>query len=657
MQIISKNLKYLIDKTELSVLLIVSYHTLGGIMKFRDFDNRHLTTRELSIWAILLAAGLFMLIFGITHEGIWYDESYSIAAVDNTFFDLVGMIGRDSHPPLYFVMLKIFVTIFGKSILTLRLFSALSIFSMGVLGFTHIRKLISNRVGLIYSAMIFLTPVSVFQAQETRMYALCGAFVMIAMILLFYAINQNSFKTWIAGSIAAYAAALTHYYGLIAVTILYALLLGYFIICNCDLVKRLVITCILLVVFYSPVFYMLVYQTSRISKGFWIDPISLSRALSLFTYYFGYKFEMPFTVFTTIASILAVVFLCLTIVSFYKNRKQTDYFAVISIILFFLTILAGLVLSAAFRPILISRYITAVFGPFLFAMAYGINSLKKPELIASSVILYIIATSPVLYGIYSNNFNGPMNIVYDSIKGEVNKDDIFIHGSEHTFGTFYVYFPDNKHFLYIPEDHNPYSNYEVFELNGDYGVDFNKYLDMAKTRVWLTNRPGDPTNLSAVEILKHPHMKSECDVSRFNTKMGWYEVELSSFRYTHKKDPSDSPSYGDLQITITGIRGNDPVYWGFFNSEPLDSGNVMTKGRSSVADGKATIYISGLKFGRYAIFGWQDLNEDIRWNSESEGNIIFGKSPKKFGDPLSLEENGFDFDDNNSEYTIEMRYP
>ncbi|HRX15702.1 MAG TPA: hypothetical protein P5123_05280, partial [Spirochaetota bacterium] len=119
----------------------------------------------------------------------------------------------------------------------------------------------------------------------------------------------------------------------------------------------------------------------------------------------------------------------------------------------------------------------------------------------------------------------------------------------------------------------------------------------------------------------------------------------------------DSPSYGDLQITITGIRGNDPVYWGFFNSEPLDSGNVMTKGRSSVADGKATIYISGLKFGRYAIFGWQDLNEDIRWNSESEGNIIFGKSPKKFGDPLSLEENGFDFDDNNSEYTIEMRYP
>src|SRR5690554_1705908 len=92
--------------------------------------NAPLSKRQYVIWAALFLLGIFLTIFRSTHEAVWYDESYTIAAIGNSFGDMVKMIGRDSHPPLYFLGLKLFTVCFGNSLFILRLFSALGIIFM-----------------------------------------------------------------------------------------------------------------------------------------------------------------------------------------------------------------------------------------------------------------------------------------------------------------------------------------------------------------------------------------------------------------------------------------------------------------------------------------------------------------------------------------------
>ncbi|MDA3900922.1 MAG: glycosyltransferase family 39 protein [Spirochaetes bacterium] len=626
-------------------------------MKFKNSDGKELSTHDYFLWGMVFLAGLFLVLFRITHEGVWYDESYTIAAVQNSFSDMFGMIGRDSHPPLYFLMLKSFITLFGESIFVFRLFSALAIILMGVMGFTHIRRLVSNRAGLIYSILVFITPVSIFQAQETRMYSWCGAMVMVALVFLFDAIKNESLKNWIIGSVCAYAAAMIHYYGLIAVTILYGLLFLRALIQQREHIVRILVTCVTLLVCYTPVFFMLAYQTSRISKGFWIKPMPFTQTLTLFSYFYGFKFGMPFTVFMLLGSTVALGSIVVGIVSFILKKRVEDQFALISITMFFLTIIAGFVLSLLFRPILTGRYLTAVLGPFLFAVAYGINSMKNRYVISIALLIYATVTLPVLYGIYSYNFNGPMDKVHYQIKDEVKSDDIFIHGSEHTFGTFYHYFPNNHHYLYISSDQHAYSNYEVFSKHGDYGDNYEEYLDKARGRVWLVNRTGDPMRLPPVELKSHPHMKSEGKVSSFRMPKSWFEVELSSFQYVSEKDASDEVEFGDLKITITGVKGGGKIYWGFYNSDPIGRDNTISRGMGSVEDGTVTLNFTGLEYARYAIFCWEDSDGNINWDEKKEGVAIFGSATSGSGFSMTFAENGFDFDEDHQEFQIEMVYP
>ncbi|MFW6365438.1 MAG: glycosyltransferase family 39 protein [Spirochaetota bacterium] len=623
-------------------------------MMFTDENGRELSVRELVVWGALYCAGIFLLLFRITHEGVWYDESYTIAAVRNSFGDMVGMIARDSHPPLYFLLLKSFTLVFGESVFVFRLFSALAVFLLALVGFTHIRRLVSNSAGLIYAVLVFVTPISIFQAQETRMYSWCGALVMVSFVFIFEWWKNGSMKNWIAGALCAYAAALTHYYGLIAVTVMYGVLTVYALVTRREAVVRILVTCAALVILYTPVFFMLAYQASRISGGFWIQPMPLWRALTLFTYFYGYKFEYPVVSVSHFATLFAMLLAGGGAAMAIRRRKTEGDFALVAASVFFLTVLAGFVLSIIIRPILIGRYITAVLGPFLFLLTYAIHSLKKKVLISGAVVVYTLLTVPVLYGIYMKNVNGPMETVHENLKERVAPDDIFLHGSEHTMGTFCYYFPENRHYLYIPEGHNAYSNYEVFRRYGEYGSDYEPYLESHRGTVWVTNRPGDPTSLPVAAVASHPHWMRTESTERYGLPDSWYGVHVDRFLYTEEKEETGTELIGSLEIVVRGIEGQDAVYWAVFDSDPISESNISLKGMGSPEDGRIRITLADMAYGSYAVFCWQDRDGDINWDHESEGVAFFGELENG---ELTFASNSADFSEGKQTHEIRMVYP
>lgn len=120
---------------------------------------------------ILILGSIFI---GVTifHTNIWFDESYSVALARHSFSEIWTIGGNDVHPILYYFILHVLNLIFGNNIIIYRLFSALTIALLGIIGYTHIRKDFGEKVGILFSFLVFFLPVSSMYAGEIRMYTL-----------------------------------------------------------------------------------------------------------------------------------------------------------------------------------------------------------------------------------------------------------------------------------------------------------------------------------------------------------------------------------------------------------------------------------------------------------------------------------------------------
>src|SRR5579862_1201882 len=83
--------------------------------------------------AVIIAVGLGLRTFNLSDRSFWFDEAFSWRLIQYPLFEMLERTAQDNHPPLYFVVLKVWATIFGTSPLALRLPSAL-LGSLTILG-------------------------------------------------------------------------------------------------------------------------------------------------------------------------------------------------------------------------------------------------------------------------------------------------------------------------------------------------------------------------------------------------------------------------------------------------------------------------------------------------------------------------------------------
>lgn len=132
-----------------------------------------------------LAAAAILRLYGLTANDLWADELFSWRLTQLGFTELLATLGADIHPPLYFLLLKAFVSIVGDSLTSLRLFQALpSIATVGLI-FTFAHTRTDRPTATIAAAIMLLSPASIHYAHQVRAYALCemmGVVVVLAML-------------------------------------------------------------------------------------------------------------------------------------------------------------------------------------------------------------------------------------------------------------------------------------------------------------------------------------------------------------------------------------------------------------------------------------------------------------------------------------------
>lgn len=479
-----------------------------------------------ALWVTVFAGGTLLLFLGIGEDSLWYDESYSMAVVEHSFSEIVTLMAGDVHPPLYLLMLKAWVSVFGATPFAARALSALGIIALAGLGIYPLRLWWSTSRALTYSVLCFITPMAILTGREIRMYSWLAFFVTAALLSAWMAWSTRRRRAILLMVLFTLAAAYTHIFGVMASGFLWAAFLAALVVRRHPLTRAAAIGAGLVLLAYLPWMSSLIGQASRVNANYWIEPVSWKGLLWVLSFPFGFKFTMPdLSVIAFVLTVHVIAYGCRRCL---RDQDVAGMVVLAGIGIYLLTLAAAVVLSFLISPMLVPRYMMACLGLVLLAMAYGLHSLPHRAWGIVLTVGWLAATVPTLIDVYQHDRNGPMHLVHQKIQGDVQPGDVFLHNGEHNFGNFAYYFPDHEHYLHLPDPALAYGNYEVFDRHGRFGNDLNSLLQRSRV-IWLTLATNDTRKFPREVLAKAGYQSRPGDPRFFDNGHPWYKVRVFRF--------------------------------------------------------------------------------------------------------------------------------
>lgn len=441
---------------------------------------------------IIIIGEFFLLIFRFNHESVWCDEAYTWAMTNHSFNDIIiYTIIFENHPPLFYLLVKTFRLLGGNSILTIRLFSVLGALTLAALGLGPVRRACGNKTALLYSCLVILTPSILSMAQDGRMYTWSAFFVTGTVLYAYLAATGGKRSDWINLGVFTLGAAYLHYYALLAVAIANLILMCWLIIKNRRRLLPYLITMGVVLICFLPWIPSFIKQiTTKYNQGFWIPPVSFDTIWKTLSFPFGDKFcsAPELFIFRPYAFGLACALILWGLWQTKAQKAREHSLNLWCIAVYILTFLTGIVLSYLIRPIWVERYIATVLGLFILSLAIGLSFIRNKRTFIVTCILIIGFTLPGIYQIYQQRFNGPMREVVAYLKPKLPVDAIFVHFDWTTRNTFYYYFPNHKHYVYMPK-FNKNNKDPVFFAQSPAGPDLDSFLK-GKNNIWFVTKLG-----------------------------------------------------------------------------------------------------------------------------------------------------------------------
>ena len=179
---------------------------------------RNVTRQPLIPGLVLFAFALRL--YRLDAQSIWWDEAISIHLATSSLAEIVANRAGNLHPPLYFFLLRGWVTLTGTSPFSVRFFSAWfsTLLIPGIYAFG--RRWLGRRAGLIAAILAALSPLYLAYAQEARAYALLPLVYLALLDLarrLGLASGPTGWRPWLLLAGAEVLALGLHYTSLFAV--------------------------------------------------------------------------------------------------------------------------------------------------------------------------------------------------------------------------------------------------------------------------------------------------------------------------------------------------------------------------------------------------------------------------------------------------------
>lgn len=360
----------------------------------------------------LIVTGLICLVYAslrfwnLTASCLWFDEIFSLHAAAHDWQNLFRFVAQDLiHPPLFYVLLKIWTAIVGDTLFSLRFFPVF--FSILALApfILFCRELKLSRAAVALALVFFAVNGSLIKyAQEIRMYSLLMFFALVSYWL--FARFLNSGKGFPSLLIVNILLIYTHYFGwfvvfseVIAVAVL-----------SREKLKPVLVLSGTTFLSFTPWIYAL-WEASKINADVgqnigWMKKPNLRAILQ-----FVYDLFEPIYFQQSNADAAAILFLTLPIILLgiiafvfrlanLKNESRADKQNLILLSIFIATPLLSAFVASWISPYSIwgTRHLIIVFAPFAILLAVGFSKINifKLQMPALGLIFLLFAGAFVL---------------------------------------------------------------------------------------------------------------------------------------------------------------------------------------------------------------------------------------------------------------------
>lgn len=181
--------------------------------------------RQHAVTMIALAVGLALRMYTLPARDLWTDEAARIATAKvpvevRSLVTLGYEHARETYrlsPPLYSLLLRLFIQFFGDSLLSYRLLSLMA--GVGMIWLTYRIGASAHHpfTGQLAAVLVAISPYFVSHAQDANTYSVAGFLSTLAIWRFWQALQQQTARAWIIWGIAAVLAAFAHHYAWLVV--------------------------------------------------------------------------------------------------------------------------------------------------------------------------------------------------------------------------------------------------------------------------------------------------------------------------------------------------------------------------------------------------------------------------------------------------------
>jgi uncharacterized membrane protein len=163
--------------------------------------------------ALICLVYILLRFWHLTDSCLWFDEVFSVHAAEHDWENIFSFVAQDLiHPPLFYILLKLWISVGGESLFWLRFFPALFA-AVAVVPFYLLCRALKLNYPTIALAFAFFAAngALIKYAQEVRMYSLllCLSLFSLWLFVRFLNLGKNFWILTVINVLLVY----THYFG------------------------------------------------------------------------------------------------------------------------------------------------------------------------------------------------------------------------------------------------------------------------------------------------------------------------------------------------------------------------------------------------------------------------------------------------------------
>lgn len=402
-----------------------------------------LRKNSITLFLILILA-LCLRMYHLDSKVVWYDEADSIAASTRT---IAFYQDRERvYKPLYFILLKLWIGLFGVSALWLRMLSVIfgtaSVYFLYLLG----KEICEERLGFLSAFLLGISPFHIYCSQQVRQFTLVTLLAVISLYFFTVYLKHQKFKYCVLNFFFNVLLITAYPYGIIFAASQMAILY------LAQVKHRNLFIGVFIIVLSLSLITIAVGSLSFIREITWWIPkpdlLTLKDIFSVFIMggenYGLVRGSLCKEVYEEFESLRLVdtAGLLLVLPLFMRgvcllNKKDLIRKGLI-ILFFFVTILVFAVSCFIFN-FLIIKHLIIILPVFLLIVSYGLLSLRK-KLLYPALFLLIWISSFSLSGIYISDLNINWKHPADLIRSLGKKNDTIILATDKEIAPFLYYF-------------------------------------------------------------------------------------------------------------------------------------------------------------------------------------------------------------------------